>query len=63
MTIHRDKRQLYEMIRPLREAGGSWSKIGKAIGLSDERCRQVWQLFVVDEKGPFDVKSREEGAP
>lgn len=63
MTFHRDKRHLYEIIKPLREAKGTWAQIGKAIGLSGERCRQVWQLFVVDQKSHFVVESGQEGAP
>lgn len=41
------KRDLYEAIKPLRETGAAWDSIGAAIGISGERCRQVWQLFVV----------------
>ena len=43
-----EKRKLYEAIKPLRETGASWDNVGAAIGVCGERCRQVWQLFVVD---------------
>lgn len=44
MTAWRDKRTLAEMIVGLRAQGYSWRSIGRAIGISHERARQVWQL-------------------
>lgn len=50
MTAHRDKRTLWEQIKPLREQRWTFKRIGQHLGLSRERCRQLWQLFSLDTK-------------
>lgn len=50
MTAHRDKRYLFNAIRPYREQGKTFADIGMILGLSKERVRQLWQLFKVELK-------------
>lgn len=57
------KRDLYEAIKPLRETGAAWDTIGEAIGISGERCRQVWQIFVVAENERSALKELRDHAP
>lgn len=58
-----NKRDLYEAIKPLRETGAAWDAIGGAIGISGERCRQVWQIFVVAENERSALKESRDHAP
>lgn len=56
MTAQRDKRELLDLIEPLRRQNWTFAEIGKHIGLSKERVRQLWRQFFVDDGGSIRAK-------
>lgn len=44
MTAHRDKSDLLNRIRPMRDQGKSFAEIGEALNISGERVRQLWKI-------------------
>ena len=63
MTAHRDKRMLLAQVGPAREAGLTFEQIGRQLGMSGERARQLWQLYVVDQTPDICPESSREHAP